>query len=144
MAALPNARIKPSGFTLIELMIVVTVVAILSSVALPSYVEHVRRSRRADAQTQLLQAAQYLERRYTTSGNYGNALPSGYTQSPSTGTALYNITLSTNAPVNSTFVLTASATGTMTGDRCGDFVLAHTGAKSLRNASAPEDQCWRR
>jgi type IV pilus assembly protein PilE len=140
----PNTTTKISGFTLIEVMIVVVIIGILSAIALPSYDEYVRRSRRADAQTQILQAAQYLERRYTTSGNYGDTLPAGHTQSPSSGSPLYNITLVTNAPVNSTFTLTAVATGAMMGDRCGDFILAHTGAKSLSNASVPEDQCWRR
>jgi type IV pilus assembly protein PilE len=139
-----NHSLKSNGFTLIELMIVVTVIAILSSIALPSYQEYARRGHRADAQTQLLQAAQYLERRYTTSGNYGETLPSGYTQSPASGTARYNITLVTNTPVNATFVLTATATGSMVGDRCGNFVLAHTAAKSVANASVAADQCWRR
>jgi type IV pilus assembly protein PilE len=132
------------GFTLIEVMIVVAVIAILSAIALPSYDEYVRRSRRADAQTQILQAAHYLERRYTTSGNYGVTLPPDLAQSPGTGTVLYNITLSTNAPVNSTFTLVATATGAMTGDKCGDYILAHTGAKTIANASVSVDQCWRR
>ena len=48
------------GFTLIELMIVVAVVAILASVAYPSYVSQVRKGRRADAETVLLQAEQYI------------------------------------------------------------------------------------
>jgi type IV pilus assembly protein PilE len=132
------------GFTLIELMIVVTVIAILSAIALPSYDEYVRRGRRAEAQTQILQAAQYLERRYTTDGNYGETLPSGLTQSPATGTPFYSIAVVTNTPTNTTFTLTAVATGSMIGDRCGDFVLAHTGAKSVANASVGADQCWRR
>jgi type IV pilus assembly protein PilE len=132
------------GFTLIELMIVVTVIAILSAIALPSYDEYVRRGRRAEAQAQLLQAAQYLERRYTTDGNYGETLPSGLTQSPATGLPLYSIAVVTNAPTNTAFTLTAVATGAMTGDRCGDFVLAHTGAKSVANAAVDADQCWRR
>ena len=47
---------KHQGFTLIELMIVVAVVAILSSIAYPSYTEYVRRGHRAEARAGLLQA----------------------------------------------------------------------------------------
>jgi len=43
------SRTKSSGFTLVELMIVVAVVAILAMIALPSYTAQVRKSRRSDA-----------------------------------------------------------------------------------------------
>ncbi len=132
------------GFTLIELMLVVAIVAILSAIALPSYDEYVRRGRRADAQAQLLQVAQYLERHYTTHGNYGSTLPQGLAQSPATGTAQYNLTLSTNPPGYSVFTLTATPTGGMQGDKCGEFILAHTGAKFVASATVAIDQCWNR
>ena len=57
-----------SGFTLIEVMIVVAIVAILSAIALPSYTEYIRRSHRADARAGLLQAQQWLERAATATG----------------------------------------------------------------------------
>ena len=53
------------GFTLIELMIVVAVVAILATIAMPSYQEHVRKSRRAQAKADLVELAQQLERHHT-------------------------------------------------------------------------------
>ncbi len=49
-------RKSQSGFTLLELMIVVAVIAILASVAYPSYMDSVRKSRRADAQAALANA----------------------------------------------------------------------------------------
>ena len=49
---------KPGGFTLIELMIVVAIVAILTSVAYPSYLDHVKKGNRAQAQALLLDIAQ--------------------------------------------------------------------------------------
>ena len=58
------------GFTLIELMIAVAVVGILAAIAYPSYQEHVRKARRADAQTALLELAQFMERHYTANGRY--------------------------------------------------------------------------
>ena len=57
-----------AGFTLIELMIVVAIIAIIAAVAFPSYQEHVRKTRRADAQTALLELSQFMERHYTANG----------------------------------------------------------------------------
>ena len=50
------------GFTLVELMITVAILGILVSVALPSYLDSVRKGRRADAQSVLLEASQFMER----------------------------------------------------------------------------------
>jgi type IV pilus assembly protein PilE len=66
-------------------MIVVAIVAILASGGLPGLTSQVRKSRRADAETVLLQAEQYLQRYYATSssGYTGADLPSpGLTASP--------------------------------------------------------------
>jgi len=61
------------GFTLIELMIAVAIVAILSAIAWPSYQEQVRAARRADAQGALLGLAQAMERHFTENGTYEGA-----------------------------------------------------------------------
>ena len=76
--------IKHQGFTLIELMIVVAVVAILSSIAYPSYTEYVRRGHRAEARAGLLQAQQWLERAATATGTYpaSSAFPANLKKVP--------------------------------------------------------------
>ncbi|WP_183458311.1 type IV pilin protein [Microbulbifer rhizosphaerae] len=67
---------KQRGFTLIELMIVVAIVGILAGIAWPSYQEHVRTTRRADAQGTLMGLAQAMERHYTENGTYEKAAAS--------------------------------------------------------------------
>ena len=89
------------GFTLIELMITLAVVAILAAIAYPSYQDSVRKSRRADAKSVVLNAAQWMERFYTANNRYDQdrggtavALPAGLTQAPvEGGTKYYNISL---------------------------------------------------
>lgn len=62
---------KNSGFTLIELMVVVAVVAILAAVALPSYSRYIVRSRAVDGQTALASFATRMEQRYQDVNNFG-------------------------------------------------------------------------
>jgi type IV pilus assembly protein PilE len=137
------------GFTLVEMMIVVVVVAILASFAIPSYREYVRRADRADAKTALLQNAQFLERNRTMSNRYdldgaGNAIDDAalpVTQSPMNADAKYTITV---VPTQTTYVLSAVpvAGGPMDGDGCGTFTLNQTGAKDLDNETYTVERCW--
>ncbi len=61
---------KVIGFTLIELMIVIAIIAIITTLALPSYNKQVADGRRADAQSLLIELSQKLERRYLKNGTY--------------------------------------------------------------------------
>ena len=61
---------EDKGFTLIELMIVVAVVGILAAIAYPSYLDSVRKSRRADAQAALTELAQKQEALYARTASY--------------------------------------------------------------------------
>jgi len=63
--------IKAKGFTLIELMIVVVIVAILASVALPSYTDYLRRSQIQEAFAELANLRIRLEQYYQDNRNYG-------------------------------------------------------------------------
>ena len=71
----PAAAQHSRGMTLIELMIVVVIVSILASIAVPSYIQQVRKSRRVQAKTALLDLAGREERYFSTSANGANYSP---------------------------------------------------------------------
>ena len=142
---------RQSGFTLIEVMIVVAIVGILSAVAYPSYAEYIRRGHRADARAGLLQAQQWLERASTATGVYpvsgsapDYALPSTLTWAGDT-TKRYTIGFQ-GAPTTATFTLVATrkAGGPQATDRCGDFTLTNTGIRNIVNyaAGTTATECW--
>lgn len=125
------------GFTLIELMIVVAVVAILATIAIPSYAEHVRKSRRAQAKADLVEVAQLMERYHTVQNTYvGFGLPSN--QSPRDGTAQY--TMSLGNVTATAFTLTATPGTNQSKDKCGTMTLDQVGRKTPDHATV--DGCW--
>lgn len=126
------------GLTLIELLIVVSIIGVLVAVAVPTYNEHVRKARRADAQAALMELSQFMERYYTANGRYrtaaGTAPTLPFTTSPKgSSNAFYNLSLS--AVTDTSFTLRAAPTGAMTGDSCGNLTITNTGVRAPAN-------CW--
>jgi type IV pilus assembly protein PilE len=141
------------GFTLVEVMIVVAILAILSATAYPSYVESVRKSRRAEARAQLLEVAQYMQRFYSQNDSFKKAvgevsdmaLPSELRTVPRQGAQTYTIDFAANSLTPSSFNLDAVPTGSMKGDRCGTLQLDNVGRRNIKDAKAgiAIDDCWR-
>nr|WP_315971927.1 type IV pilin protein [Marinobacter sp. F3R11] len=133
-------RGRAAGFTLIELMIVVAIIGIIAAIAYPSYVDNVRQTRRATAQADLMELAQWMERQYSADFSYlegGNQPVLPFTQSPRNGTAFYNLSLNGVATANA-FSVQAVPTGDQVNDDCGTLRLAQTGAKT----STSGVDCW--
>ena len=148
-----NAR--STGFTLIELMIVVAVVAILALAALPSYLEQVRKGKRAEA-VQAIGDMQLREERWRaerpTYGNttaateaLGNLFGSvAAVTSFNSGYNNYDISATDNTATG--YTITATRKGTMANDpRCGNFVLTVTNGVAVKSMSSGDTAyCWRK
>lgn len=147
-------RSRKSGFTLIELMIAVVIVTILATIAYPSFMNQVRKSRRSDA-VQALAALQQAQERWRTkettyagNGVLTTAWPNGLGLSVRTTGGYYDIAIAaTPAPSGTTYA--ATATGVTGTSQYSDSV----GATSCRiltvtvtsgNAVYTPDQCWSR
>lgn len=142
---------KMQGFTLIEVMIVVAVVAILAAVAYPSYQQSVAKTRRAAAQGCLVEMAQFMERFYTTNMRYDQtaaatpvavALPSPACRADMTN--FYTFSFTTGQPTQSTYTVQAVPQGGQaTVDAgCGTLTLTQAGTKG-RTGTAALGDCWR-
>ena len=71
---LKHAIMKHSGFTIIELMIIVTVIAALAAIAVPSYQDYTKRARRSEAQVALSELANLQEKFFAETLSYAPAI----------------------------------------------------------------------
>lgn len=148
-------RTHPKGFTLIELMIVMVVVAILVAIAVPSYQEFVRRANRTDAKNALMRIAAEQEKFFTAFHRYSGSIDGARTGNPATSGlampdtteegggdgAYYDITVALTGD-NLGYTLTATPQGAVQAvDACGALTITNTGVRAALGATAPPD-CW--
>lgn len=119
---------RNSGFTLIELMIVIGIVALLVALALPSYQAWVRKANRGDAQQLLLNWANNQEIWRSNDNDYATT---GELPAPTHGKYTFGLGNRTAT----TYTLTATATGDQANDKergtsCTPMTLNQSGAKT--------------
>jgi len=134
------AHAAQPGFGLVELLIVLTCIAVLVGWAWPNYQLLLQRSQRTQARTALLQAAHWLERAASANGSYPAAadVPSSVLQAEG---LRYQLSVTSSAQ---SFTLTATPIGTQVSDACGSFTLTHTGVRNVLKATLSPAQCWGR
>jgi type IV pilus assembly protein PilE len=142
---------RDSGFTLVELMVTVVIATILVSIAIPTYTSQIRKSKRTDAKTALLDLAGREERYMATNSAYtSDASLLGYGTGATFPVTLpnndytINVTTLINAnngatpPTPASYILTATTTGTQNSDtQCHTFTLDNKGVQSATSTT-----CW--
>lgn len=137
-----NSLYRMRGITLLELMIVVVVLTLLITVAVPNYLEFSARAKRAEARAALLQIATNQEREYLQNNSYTLDMrrlgfaDAGCNES---GSGAYDICV----PQADANTFTATATWKLGGaeaGKCETFQIDGRGVKS----SLPETNCWTR
>lgn len=134
-------KTQNTGFTLVEIMIVVAIVGILASIALPAYNEHVRTSRRAAIQSCLMEQSQFMERYKTTNMTYAGAtLPNPVCQG--NAAAFYNVDFNGAGTVN-TFVNTFTLQAAPLGDQLSAKSACNKATLTIDQSGARSPNgCW--
>jgi type IV pilus assembly protein PilE len=159
-----NQALKPRnrGFTLVELIVAMVILATLAAIAIPSYSSYVLKSHRTEAKSALLDAASLEERFFSTGNTYStNPVDLGYgpaTTPFSVGTGYYNITsITVTAAVAptaaipggtpATYLIQAAPTtlGNQTNDTaCALFTINSAGQQTAQTAGGTDNTaaCW--
>jgi type IV pilus assembly protein PilE len=152
---LSTAARSSRGFTLIELMVVVVIATILVSIAVPSYMNQVRQSRRTEAKTALLDLAGREERYFSTNGaSYTNVAANlGYAALPGVaGSGYYTVSVCSPACAPSavaapSYTVTATpvaGTSQANDKQCASFSVDSTGAQFATATGGANNTayCW--
>lgn len=129
-----------NGFSLLELMIVITILTILSSVGYPLYTQHLSKLNRLAAQQSLSQLALAMERYHFEHNTYAGASLSQLNMTEYTAKNAYRLAIQSSTHHH--YVLTAHPLNPQAErDDCGELILDAQGKRS-QTGSASSDDCW--
>ena len=133
---------KNRGMTLIELMVVVAIVAILASVALPTWNTQVQKSRRADARNTLILVRVEQEKYRADNGSYASSMSAlGLGIYNSTSRDYYNVSIVSSSATAFVASAAPNANGGQSGDSCGTFAINQSGLDGSGEYASISD-CW--
>lgn len=144
MVNIKNTKQKQTGFTLIELMIVVAVIGILAAIAYPSYQQYVIKSKRTDMMSEMHNIASTIESRKLASGKYKGMTTSDLTGDYPKQGALYSVSIGNVPSVSGTdltskwHITATPQSGQMASD--GTLTLNYQGIKCRASACGTNDE----
>ncbi len=130
-------RNRVTGMTLIELLIVVTVMGILLAIAIPAYSSYMLRVHRTEAIPMLLQASMCQERIYADRSSYDTSQCH-----PNSEQQRYEITYASPDTRDRSYIAMATPKGTQLDDPCGSLSLDQNGARSISAGDISVVKCW--
>ncbi|NBC14881.1 MAG: prepilin-type N-terminal cleavage/methylation domain-containing protein [Gammaproteobacteria bacterium] len=143
------------GFSVIEVMVVVAIVAILTTIAIPSYQAQILKTRRTEAQSLLLDIASRQELYYADNKTFTTDMTElGFSADPVLSENEYyqaDAVAGDTGDISTSFVGTATRRGAQTADtHCGDFTIDANGTRAVANyagadeeaSPAPPAGCW--
>jgi len=134
------SRVNARGFSLLELMVVLVIVAILGALVYPGYQRHLAESRRVVAVACLMEHAQTMERHYAVKQSYLEApIPV-----PCQGVAAFYQLSFVAEPATTSYVLQAVPQGTQAihTAHCGTLSINQWGERMVSAADSAPMQCW--
>jgi type IV pilus assembly protein PilE len=145
-------RVKQGGFTLMELMITVAIVGILASVAYPSYITHIIKTKRNAAESFMMTVANRQEQTMLNARSYfaiATGTAAEWTAAkltlPAEVSGNYTVTVAAdNTATPPTFTVTATPSGTQAAKdtKCGTLTLDQTGTRTKSGTAASYSDCW--
>lgn len=138
-----GSLLRAAGFTLIELMIVVAIIAVLTAIAYPAYTSYITKTRRVAAEGCLSESANFMERYYTTNLTYTAAALPTFDCAQQT-VNYYSYDLPAGSLTVSAYVVQAVPQGTQLSNdtKCGTLTIDQTGKRSALNDPTDTAGCW--
>ncbi len=145
---------RTRGFTLLELMVVVAVVAILAGFAISSYSEQIRKGKRSEAAKAISELQLGLEKYRSYCPTYadqvscrdrnadGDVIDAGEPPYPSATSPYYTVAISGQNATD--YVITATKASSFTDPKCGNFTMTYASGVGTKGISSGDvNYCWK-